>query len=106
MISIGQYRPEKNQIEQLRIIHRLLSKYPALSDSFHLNIVGGTRNDEDRSLMEGLMDFIKQNNLLANVSILSNISEHQKIALLYEASIGLHTMRHEHFGISIVEMMV
>ena len=106
IVSIGQFRPEKNQIRQLQIIRLLLSRYPSIAGKFHCYIIGGVRNDEDRNLFESLRMYSQKNNLEQHVSILANVSGDKKEKLLNEAAIGLHTMNDEHFGISIVEMMV
>lgn len=106
LVSIGQFRPEKKHMDQLKIIRLLLNKYPHLSGKFHLYIIGGVRNEDDKNLFESLTSYSQEQELSSHVSILANVSRDLKQELLEKASFGLHTMRDEHFGISIVEMMV
>uniref|UniRef100_A0A8C7FWQ3 GDP-Man:Man(3)GlcNAc(2)-PP-Dol alpha-1,2-mannosyltransferase n=1 Tax=Oncorhynchus kisutch TaxID=8019 RepID=A0A8C7FWQ3_ONCKI len=76
IVSIGQFRPEKDHRLQ---IHTGLVAGPGGRESMRLVLIGGCRNqeDEDRELKRELG----------------------------EATVGLHTMWNEHFGIGVVECM-
>lgn len=109
ILSIGQYRPEKNHLLQLKAFHWLIQNYESelkeLIGSLKLIIVGSCRNkgDEDR-----VKELKKQANLLGisqYVEIIVNASFETIEHYLEHSLIGIHTMYKEHFGISIVEMM-
>lgn len=106
IISLGQFRPEKRQLQQLQIVSQLLHNYPKLSGKFHFYQIGGIRNEDDRNIYEHLKIYIQKHHLEMHVTIVPNATLEQKQRFLRDATIGLHTMIDEHFGISIVEMMV
>ena len=100
LVSIGQFRPEKNHMLQLETIAYLRKHYPQLE--IRLAMVGGTRNIEDEQRVKKLKDDVKRRDLPVDIYV--NASREQLQELLQNACIGLHTMRDEHFGISVVEL--
>ena len=103
IISIGQFRPEKDHMLQLESYSILKSskKY----DDVKLILVGSTRNKEDENIVNNLKKKIFEKDLNDNVEIKINTPFEEMYSLLTRSAIGLHTMWNEHFGISIVEMM-
>lgn len=70
-----------------------------------LIIVGSCRNSEDYERLKNLQDLSKHLSLENSVEFKVNISHQELIQTYQVASIGLHTMWNEHFGIGIVECM-
>jgi alpha-1,2-mannosyltransferase len=73
-----------------------------------LVIVGSTRNDEDRQRVETLKQLASSQYDLQegrNVEFRVNVPYSEMVDCLRRATVGLHAMRDEHFGISIVEYM-
>eukprot|EP00762_Andalucia_godoyi_P003991 ANDGO_05597.mRNA.1 GDP-Man:Man(3)GlcNAc(2)-PP-Dol alpha-1 len=103
ILSIGQFRPEKNHALQLQAFAE------AVANGLHqarLVVIGSTRSpgDEDRvvslqTLARDLGIYPSQVEFLVNVPF-ATIKE-----FLGRALVGVHTMQDEHFGISVVEFM-
>lgn len=70
-----------------------------------LIIVGSCRNQEDIERMKNMEDLSKHLSLENCVEFKVNVSYQELIQTYQRASIGLHTMWNEHFGISVVELM-
>lgn len=70
-----------------------------------LVIVGSCRGKEDEERKKSIEDLTKHLALDNAVEIKANISYEELIQNYQMASIGLHTMWNEHFGISVVELM-
>eukprot|EP00939_MAST-03C_sp_MAST-3C-sp1_P003973 g3973.t1 len=110
ILSIAQFRPEKNHALQLRALHHLLSVDAKSEDEFSdvvLDVVGSCRNAGDRvrqSELEALRDSLDELSS-SNVRFHVNAPYSKLQELLGEATVGIHTMCDEHFGISVVEMM-
>lgn len=68
-------------------------------------IIGSCRNEEDFARKKNIEDLAKQLSLEKSVEIRHNISYQELIHSYQTASIGLHTMWNEHFGIGVVECM-
>jgi alpha-1,2-mannosyltransferase len=99
IISVGQFRPEKNHGLQLSVIE-LLTR--ATCDA-KLVIVGGVRDSKDEALVEKLRGLIKEKGLIEKVELKVNIDFRELVDLERKANVGIHTMRNEHFGICVVE---
>ena len=70
-----------------------------------LNIIGSIRGPEDREIFREVDQLIKEKGLENNIFLTENPSFDEVKRLFENCKIGIHTMRDEHFGISIVEMM-
>jgi alpha-1,2-mannosyltransferase len=127
IISIGQFRPEKNHKLQIQALSILLKSYPELqinpsngsqadtesnatmtgnsSSPVKLLLIGSCRNDSDRARVDELHRLVEDLDLQDHVVFNINPPYQELQASLFRASIGIHTMRQEHFGIGIVEMM-
>lgn len=108
ILSVGQFRPEKDHPLQLLALYELrtlLAKDETLWKKIKLIIVGSCRNEEDYERMKNIKDLSKHYALENNVEFKVNVS-HQELIQTYQVSrIGLHSMWNEHFGISVVELM-
>ena len=106
VISIGQYRPEKDQRLQIDAMVSLLSddRRRKKFGDVKLVIIGSCRNPDDDALADSLVHYAKEKNMSKNVEILRNVSWDDLVAWLGKAEAGIHTMWMEHFGIGVVEM--
>lgn len=106
IVSVGQFRPEKDHPLQLRSFHEFL-KHKMLKDrhKYKLVLVGSCRNQEDSDRVTALKELATQLEIQSYVEFALNVSFEKLKQYLAEASIGLHSMWNEHFGIGIVECM-
>lgn len=111
IVSIGQFRPEKNHALQLQVMHRLVygKEYAASwrgadAPRPKLIMIGGARHAADKARVRALCDARSALGLEGFVELRANASWDELLELLACARAGLHTMRDEHFGISIVEL--
>lgn len=110
VLSLAQFRPEKDHALQLRAFARVLQRYETLPEPRpprpRLLVVGAVRHAADQTLLDQLRDLATSLSLAeADVSFLPNLPVARVHQLLGSASVGLHTMWNEHFGIGVVEMM-
>lgn len=106
ILSIGQFRPEKNhklQIEALSVLFRNHPEHKA--NQVRLLLIGSCRNDADRNRVQELRELVAGLGLQDHVVFNINPPYRELQEAAVQASIGIHTMRQEHFGIGIVEMM-
>lgn len=69
-------------------------------------IIGSCRNDGDRAVLKKTQALAVELGVDERVEFVVNCSFDELKAWLGRASVGLHTMWNEHFGIGVVEMMV
>ncbi|KAM7537851.1 hypothetical protein Aperf_G00000064633 [Anoplocephala perfoliata] len=106
IISIGQFRPEKNHIFQLKSFEAFLKIAGGDRSSFRLILLGSCRNKEDYLRVNQLQEAAKHLGLSEQQVIFEvDPSSDTLKRYLSEATINLHTMVDEHFGICIVEGM-
>ncbi|KZT64178.1 glycosyltransferase family 4 protein [Daedalea quercina L-15889] len=109
ILSLAQFRPEKDHAAQLHAFHRLLVSHPEYGKPgeahVQLVLVGGSRNAEDAARVEGLKALAKELGIEEHVEFVVNASFPVMLNWLSRASIGLSTMVDEHFGINVVEFM-
>lgn len=108
ILSVGQFRPEKDhplQLQALYELRTLLTNNENLWNKIRLIIVGSCRGEEDIQRMKNMRDLSKHLALENNVEFKVNISHQELIQTFQVASIGIHTMWNEHFGIGVVECM-
>ena len=103
IVSVGQFRPEKNHKSQLRILHQLLEE--AEGHSVTLVLVGGCRGAEDEKRVADLQHQAKELRVGHCVEFKINLSFSGLKEELGRAAAAIHTMENEHFGISLVECM-
>lgn len=106
LVSIGQFRPEKNHALQIRSLACLQKKYTGM-DSVKLVLVGSCRGKEDEARVEELRTLAKSLDLTDDHSVQFVLNQPYSVVKQWfgRASVGLHTMWNEHFGIGVVEMM-
>lgn len=68
-------------------------------------IVGACRGADDEEIVASLKAMAKDKGIDDSVKFMVNLPRSEIINVFKAASIALHTMKFEHFGISIVEMM-
>lgn len=106
LVSVGQFRPEKNHPLQIRAFAKLLKRKEAESlPSLRLVLIGGCRNQDDELRVGQLRRLCEELGIQEDVEFKINIPFDELKNYLSEGTIGLHTMWNEHFGIGIVECM-
>ena len=101
ILSLGQFRPEKNHRLQLEIAEKVCKQAPAARFVF----IGGCRDARDEARVQELKDYARVLGVEKNVSFLVNLPFPALMHQLSEATVGIHTMTEEHFGIGVVELM-
>lgn len=109
IVSIGQFRPEKDHRLQIRAFRKALDRRgaePRGRETLKLVLIGGCRNqqDEDRVLM--LRGLCHELGVADRVEFKLNVPFEELKRELAEATIGLHTMWNEHFGIGILKQLL
>eukprot|EP00606_Chrysophyceae_sp_TOSAG23-5_P001090 GSChrysophyteH2.ASY1.ANO1.504.1 assembled CDS len=109
ILSVGQFRPEKDHSLQLVAFAQLLkadaSKGAERHKGVELVMLGSTRNSDDEKLVQLLRAQATELGVASRVRFVINAPYAELQTWLAAASVGLHTMWNEHFGISVVEMM-
>ena len=107
IVSIGQFRPEKQHMLQVNIMHKLLLKYPEHMGRVCLVMIGSARSEADEKLRSEVENAAAQRGLIAMgaISMPRDVNSSQKTIYLRRAAVGLHCMCDEHFGICVVEYM-
>ncbi|ORC91939.1 glycosyl transferase [Trypanosoma theileri] len=100
IVSVGQFRPEKNHLLQLLAFHRALPRLP--SDA-RLIMVGGARSAEDQKRADDIVLEAEKRGISDRVEVRVGAPFAEVGELLSTCCIGLHTMEDEHFGIVLVE---
>jgi len=104
VLSIAQFRPEKNHILQVKSFHAFLESIPSKErTNYKLIMAGGCRNPGDEGRVQELTDLVNELDISENVTMKTNISFAELKSLLSTATVGIHTMANEHFGIGVVE---
>lgn len=130
VLSLAQFRPEKDHSKQIHAFADFLSASPQCSSSsgssskrVRLILAGGCRDEGDWDRFRALGVLAGELGLRLrdtttcygdgaaagaedwDVAMQANLSIAEVHELLGTAAVGLHTMREEHFGISVVEFM-
>ncbi|RUS19729.1 hypothetical protein BC937DRAFT_87019 [Endogone sp. FLAS-F59071] len=108
IVSVAQFRPEKDHLLQLRAFKILLNTNPSFWDGperVELVLIGSSRNQSDKNRIAELRDECVRLAIHNNVRFVVNATFPELVAWLGRAKIGLHTMWNEHFGIGVVEYM-
>ncbi|KAG1726222.1 glycosyltransferase family 4 protein [Suillus lakei] len=108
ILSIAQFRPEKDHPAQLRAFAQLLADHPTYtsgSSSVQLFLLGGARNADDHARVQSLRDLAEELEITPYVQFIVNASYPEMLGWLAMASIGLGAVVGEHFGINVVEFM-
>lgn len=106
ILSIGQFRPEKDHALQIAAFAALVNKLPEERKRLvKLILVGGCRHADDVKRVEHLQSLCEDFRISDQVDFRLNISFAELTSHLTSALVGLHTMYNEHFGIGVVELM-
>ena len=106
IISLSQFRPEKNHMLQLEAFSSFLKKLPIeQSENYRLLLVGSCRNEGDESRVKMLREHAEKLEILSYVEFHLNVSYEVLLTHLAQSMVGLHTMKDEHFGIGVVEFL-
>jgi len=100
IVSVAQFRPEKDHALQLRSIAKLgkILKYDQWK-KVRLVLVGSVRNEGDEKRVKELEDLAKKLDISDHVIFRLNVSFQELKEELGNGLIGIHTMWNEHFGI-------
>mmetsp|Transcript_13411 Transcript_13411/g.15390 ORF Transcript_13411/g.15390 Transcript_13411/m.15390 type:complete len:342 (+) Transcript_13411:548-1573(+) len=106
ILSIGQFRPEKDHKLQIYSFAKLLEKYPKWKAAgAKLVLLGSCRGEDDKRRVKELSFLVKSMELNDSVQFVLNQPYSVLKDWCNQAAVGLHTMWNEHFGIAVVEMM-
>ncbi|CBQ72408.1 related to ALG11-required for asparagine-linked glycosylation [Sporisorium reilianum SRZ2] len=108
VVSLAQFRPEKEHPTQLHVLRRLLDTRPDLfsgENGVKLVMMGSSRNADDEARIELLRALATSLRLDAHVELVVNANYATICTHLAHASVGISTMKDEHFGINVVEFM-
>lgn len=104
IVSVSQFRPEKDQLLQVRALEHL-KKEGKLPRDAKLVMIGGVRNADDERILSNLEQKVKDWGLENHVEFRTNVRFDEILSAFSESKVGIHTMLDEHFGIGVVEMM-
>lgn len=107
VVSIGQFRPEKDHALQIKAFGQFLHEKCNIDDQKHykLVLVGSCRNQDDADRVDSLRKLADQLHIEQHIEFALNVPFNELKSHLAKATIGLHTMWNEHFGIGVVECM-
>ncbi|PWN22533.1 UDP-Glycosyltransferase/glycogen phosphorylase [Microstroma glucosiphilum] len=109
IVSLAQFRPEKEHRTQLLILRGLLDRYPQYAKAeehpVKLIMMGSCRNTGDEERIASLRSLSSELHLDPYVDFIINAPYPRILSELSTASIGLSTMVDEHFGINVVEFL-
>lgn len=116
IVSLAQFRPEKEHRTQLLILRGLLDRYPQYAKAepsasaeggapVKLLMMGSCRNTGDEERIAALRSLTSELHLEPYVDFVINAPYSRILTELSTASIGLSTMVDEHFGINVVEFL-
>ncbi|KAI8868136.1 hypothetical protein GQ42DRAFT_175244 [Ramicandelaber brevisporus] len=108
IVSVAQFRPEKNHPLQVEAFAKLLRRHrhdPDYANIKLLVLIGSSRNIEDQMRVDNLRQQCDSLGIADHVEFVINADFKVLVRRMGEAMIGIHTMRDEHFGIGIVELM-
>lgn len=116
ILSVGQFRPEKDHPLQIRAFARFLSSGSSSSSTgqesltkktdIKLVLLGSCRGAEDERRVEALRALAAEVGVGGQVEFVVGAPYPDLKRWLGRASVGVHTMWNEHFGICVVEYMV
>jgi alpha-1,2-mannosyltransferase len=105
VLSIGQFRPEKDHVLQIESMAQLFKDHPERKRTCRLVLIGSCRGESDQARLGQLQELCQTLNIADRVEFVVNQPFSVVQGWLRRSSIGIHTMWNEHFGIGIVEMM-
>ncbi|KAF8636015.1 hypothetical protein AX15_000175 [Amanita polypyramis BW_CC] len=110
ILSVAQFRPEKDHTAQLRSFHKLLQIHPEYAgpgtEGIKLVLIGGSRNVDDAARVNGLRELARELEIEDRVEFIVNASYPIVLDWLRRSSVGFSTMVDEHFGINVAAGMI
>jgi len=107
IIAVAQFRPEKDHPLMVESFRRLLMRLDgdAGKSRVRLVLLGSCRNADDERRVDDLRQLSHRLGVDDHVELHVNVEFEELKRQLQRATIGLHSMWNEHFGIGIVECM-
>ena len=107
ILSIGQFRPEKDHVLQIEALVNFHKRFPQWKGKFKLVLLGSCRGAQDQERLEHLQRLATDTYGLTDKDVEFVVNQPCSVVQewLSKASMGIHTMWNEHFGIGVVEMM-
>ncbi|KAI6195101.1 Glycosyl transferase domain containing protein [Aphelenchoides besseyi] len=108
IVSLAQFRPEKNHSMQLETLAELKRNFGNTYQKCCLVMIGGVRNDADRAIVENLHKQAEKLGLKLGEDYRIECEGYTLEEIrseLENSMIAIHTMLDEHFGIAVVELM-
>lgn len=100
IVSVAQFRPEKDHTLQVKAFAELLGRFTSEERrSIKLELIGSCRNKDDADRVDDLRSLCESLKIREHVDFLLNVSFDDLKSHLNAATVGLHTMWNEHFGI-------
>lgn len=87
---------------QLRMWKRVLNSIPRDAEFW---LLGTVRDEDDQRIVDELKDMTKRLGIESSIKFCINRSRAEIIDIFAQAKVAVHTMRNEHFGIAVVELM-
>lgn len=100
IVSLGQLRPEKNHMRQIRIFAQVRKSVP----DAQLYIIGGGYDEDYANRVMKYPDEFEPG-LSGSVKFFRNVPRAEMLRLMKHAKCALHTMVEEHFGIALIEII-
>ncbi|XP_057707879.1 GDP-Man:Man(3)GlcNAc(2)-PP-Dol alpha-1,2-mannosyltransferase-like [Corythoichthys intestinalis] len=104
IVSVAQFRPEKKQPLLIRAFSKLLARRPEDS-ALQLVLIGSCRDAQDEERVAALRQLCRDLGVEEHVQFKLNLPFRDLKKQLASATVGLHAMTNEHFGIGVVECM-
>ena len=105
VLTLGQFRPEKDHRLQIEAFAKLVQRDDKAYGDVRMIIMGATRGAEDEALVQELRALAEERGVASRVGFFLNRPFSELQMWMSRATVGMHTMWNEHFGISVVEMM-
>ena len=68
-------------------------------------MIGTCRGPEDEEIVKNLKIKAKEMNIIDKIEFKINVSRDELYSLFQDTKVAIHTMKYEHFGIAVVELM-
>jgi alpha-1,2-mannosyltransferase len=106
LVSLAQFRPEKNHFLQLGVYRKILDSLKPDEELIQFWLMGGVRNEADSRLVNDLKDYAKKLGIPNdNIRFIINAEWSEVSRNLRTGMCAIHTMTDEHFGISLLEFL-
>lgn len=92
IVSIGQFRPEKDHKLQIESFHMLLQRYPQWKDRVKLVVIGSSRGPADEGRLCSLRTLVNELDLSSDIDFVVNETYSVLQKWLSRASVGIHTV--------------